>query len=82
MKALLRLEASTRLGAGAAGSDNDLEHLKAHPFFEGVDFKTLSSQKAPIVVRTVRSTLANTSSFQQESSGCPEQTKPKVKNLT
>lgn len=43
VKALLKLDPSSRLGAGAMGSENDLERLKAHPFFEGIDFKSLGS---------------------------------------
>lgn len=37
---LLRVDPSQRLGAGNFdnGTDNDMDTLKAHPFFEGINF--------------------------------------------
>jgi len=49
-----------------------MAHLKAHKFFEGIDFTALNTMKAPIIIRTVRGYLGNTSSFHQESTGCPD----------
>lgn len=46
--ALLHLDPSERLGAGPPGSHNDYEALKAHPFFKGINFKTLSQTAPPI----------------------------------
>jgi hypothetical protein len=45
---LLHLDPSERLGAGPPGSQNDYEALKAHPFFKGINFKTLSQTAPPI----------------------------------
>lgn len=38
---LMQLTPFERLGAGEPGSENDYEHLKAHPFFKGLNFKKL-----------------------------------------
>jgi hypothetical protein len=42
---LLRIDPIQRLGAGTAntdfGAENDMDALKAHPFFEGINFATL-----------------------------------------
>lgn len=46
--ALLHLDPSERLGAGPPGSANDYEALKAHPFFKGINFKTLSQTAPPV----------------------------------
>ena len=35
---LLIIEPDKRLGAGPIGSPNDINALKAHPFFKGIDF--------------------------------------------
>lgn len=40
---LLIKDPAKRLGA------NDMKQLKAHPFFEGVDFESLYSQEAPLL---------------------------------
>ena len=39
---LLQIEPMQRLGAGLPGSDNSYVQLKAHPFFAGVDWDTVS----------------------------------------
>ena len=36
------------MGAGPPGSDLDFAHLKAHPFFSGINFDTLDSTSPPI----------------------------------
>lgn len=46
--ALLHLDPTERLGAGPPGSWNDYEALKAHPFFKGINFKTLNQTAPPI----------------------------------
>ena len=46
--ALLHLDPSERLGAGPPGSPNDYEALKAHPFFKGINFKTLAQTAPPV----------------------------------
>jgi hypothetical protein len=38
IRALLRRDPASRLGAGVAGSDNDYNALKNHEFFSKVDF--------------------------------------------
>ena len=38
---LLQLNPIARLGAGAQGGDNDIEKLKAHNFFSGINFNML-----------------------------------------
>lgn len=42
---LLRVDPAQRLGAGTPntdhGAENDMDALKAHPFFEGINFSTL-----------------------------------------
>jgi len=43
----LCLDPKARLGAGKLGSERDYEGLKAHPFFEGVDFNNLHHQEPP-----------------------------------
>jgi 3-phosphoinositide dependent protein kinase-1 len=47
---LLRLEPEERLGAGSFFGDreNSMDALKAHPFFEGINFGTLSREISPI----------------------------------
>jgi serine/threonine protein kinase len=51
IKALLIIDPSQRLGAGT--HKNDIETLKAHPFFEGINFATLHLQIAPVDTRNV-----------------------------
>jgi hypothetical protein len=36
------------LGAGKKGEPNDFDHLKAHPFFKGLNFQTVSTLKVPL----------------------------------
>jgi len=48
---LLKVNPSERIGSGVPLSStdkNDMDSLKAHPFFEGVDFASLHLEKAPI----------------------------------
>lgn len=47
---LLRVEPSERLGAGSfyGEKDNNLEALRNHPYFENINFKTLSKETPPI----------------------------------
>lgn len=46
-QALLVGDETLRLGAGEEDSDNGYAALKAHPFFEGTNWETLSSMEAP-----------------------------------
>jgi len=39
VRKLLVLDPETRLGAGESGTKNDLAALKAHPFFDGIDWE-------------------------------------------
>lgn len=45
-KLLLR-DPEQRLGAGPPGSSNDMQALRAHPFFAGINWKTLWKDPAP-----------------------------------
>ena len=45
---LLVREPMDRLGAGLPGFDNDMDALKAHPFFNGLDFSKVFLMKPPI----------------------------------
>jgi len=45
---LLQKEPSRRLGAGPPGSRNDFEWLRAHPFFDGLNFFKLNEEPVPI----------------------------------
>jgi serine/threonine protein kinase len=45
---LLVKDPSKRLGCGAKGSENDFEALKAHPFFEGIDWENLPNINPPV----------------------------------
>lgn len=47
---LLRIEPYERLGAGSFFGDreNNMDILKAHPFFDGINFATLNRDMAPI----------------------------------
>ncbi len=42
------MESNKRLGAGEKESKNDMEALKQHKFFEGINFETLHLQKVPM----------------------------------
>ena len=48
IQALLKLNPLDRLGSGPAGSDLSMEKLKAHPFFEGLEFDNLHKKSPPI----------------------------------
>lgn len=48
MKILVK-EPEHRLGAGEKGSDYDIEHLKKHPYFKGIDFNNLHNKAPPFV---------------------------------
>ena len=47
VRKLLVKDPEKRLGAGQPGSKNDMEHLKNHPFFGGLDFNQLQNMKVP-----------------------------------
>lgn len=57
IRRLLNLIPAQRLGAGELNSDNDMNALKAHPYFLDVNFTTLHLQNAPIVCTTIRSSI-------------------------
>ena len=44
---ILVKDPSKRLGAGASGSEYDINHLKSHPFFKGIDWDNLPNIKPP-----------------------------------
>ncbi|KAI5123864.1 hypothetical protein M0805_005681 [Coniferiporia weirii] len=44
---LLVIDPTQRLGAGEPGTPNDMDTLRRHPFFEGIDWSTLWSGPAP-----------------------------------
>ncbi|KIP08388.1 hypothetical protein PHLGIDRAFT_380254 [Phlebiopsis gigantea 11061_1 CR5-6] len=44
---LLVRDPTQRLGAGLPGSPNDMQALRSHPFFTGIDWKALWSTPAP-----------------------------------
>jgi len=50
---LLEKDATKRLGCGREGTDTDLFALKAHPFFDGIDFDYLHKFKSPIPIPNV-----------------------------
>ena len=55
---LLDKDPSRRLGWGRSGMINDIEALKSHPFFYGIDFDNLVLWKSPVPVSDViRSSL-------------------------
>lgn len=56
IRKLLVVEPSKRLGSGADDSDLSMDALKAHRFFEGINFNGLHLQKAPIAPKTVKCT--------------------------
>jgi hypothetical protein len=45
---LLTKDSTKRLGTGPRGSDNDINAIKSHPFFTGIDWNNLHTQKPPI----------------------------------
>jgi hypothetical protein len=45
---LLTKDPSERLGTGPKGSDNNIESIKQHPFFKGIDWSKLNKYKPPI----------------------------------
>lgn len=45
---LLQINPQHRLGAGRPGSGNDMEALKRHPYFNGIDFANISSMVSPL----------------------------------
>ena len=47
---LMQLNPYQRLGAGPPDSENDYNHLKAHPFFKSVNFKKLHNTSPPVPV--------------------------------
>lgn len=57
---LLTINPLERLGAGPKGSDNDMEALKNHPFFNGYDFKNIHQSVPPIssVLETLEDTMS------------------------
>ena len=44
---ILVKEPSKRLGAGEKGTEYDINHLKAHPFFKGIDWDNLHNMTPP-----------------------------------
>ena len=44
---ILIKDPSKRLGAGPPGSDNDISHLKSHPFFKGISWNNLYKLNVP-----------------------------------
>ncbi len=47
IKKLLILDPLQRLGGGHDNSDNKIDKLKQHPFFNGIDWETLPNQQPP-----------------------------------
>ncbi len=45
---MLDLDPVNRIGCGPPGSDNSFSMIKSHPFFDGIDFRTLHQQKVPV----------------------------------
>jgi len=61
-----------RLGGGHSSSENQIDKLKSHPFFQGIDFETLSTtQPPPIVNVSTPKSGESTPSFQKISSSNP-----------
>ena len=52
-KRLLQKDPKKRLGWGPEGSELDMFALKAHPFFDGIDFDNLKSWNSPLPVSTI-----------------------------
>ena len=50
---LLEKDPSKRIGWGKLGTLNDLNALKSHPFFYGIDFDNLIYSKSPVPVSNV-----------------------------
>lgn len=46
---MLRLNPNRRLGSGSTEEGLDMEALKAHPFFEGVDFRRIHETESPLI---------------------------------
>lgn len=44
---LLVKDPQSRLGSGEKGTENDFEHLKSHPYFNGINFSTLTTSVVP-----------------------------------
>ena len=57
IRRLLVLDPASRLGSGirnpSQDQENTLENLKAHSFFEGINFATLHTDNAPIDTRHI-----------------------------
>lgn len=51
IRKLLVLNPLERLGGGHSGSGNELDKLRAHPFFTGIDFSSIITQEPPIQVK-------------------------------
>lgn len=49
IEALLRKDPSTRLGAGESGSGHSYDDLRAHPFFHGISWASLSRTTPPFI---------------------------------
>ena len=47
IKKILVKDPATRLGAGEAGSEHDITHLKQHPYFKGIDWDNLHNLVPP-----------------------------------
>ena len=45
---LLQINPKTRLGTGRPGTPNDLQAIKKHPYFRGIDFSQLTEQTSPL----------------------------------
>ena len=46
-------EPKDRLGAGEEDSQNSMDTLKSHSFFETIDFNQIQNEKAPIDSRNI-----------------------------
>ena len=42
---LMAIDPSQRLGPGPPGSDLDYNHLKSHPFFDGINFNEMNPEE-------------------------------------
>jgi len=52
-KRLLVKNPEERLGCGRHGTELDMFSLKAHPFFDGIDFDNLENSESPVPIPTV-----------------------------
>ncbi len=59
MQRLLIKNPSERLGAGEKGSINDMEALKKHEFFKGINFDDIANQSPPVVINTYDKTRSS-----------------------